>query len=143
VKQLQVLVMENDTRLTAMLEQFVKAKAKASSSRPWDLGEDPDANAKPQPPLLRHPRDKEECLTFLASGRSSVLVLKLGRNAEEKMALLSLVTHQYPDTGVIVVGEAMHASLAGLAWDLGASYVMILPQPQELLMEVVAGLLRP
>ena len=34
-----------------------------------------------------------------------------------------------------------HAALAGLAWDLGADYVLFPPQPRELLPEIVAGLL--
>jgi hypothetical protein len=53
------------------------------------------------------------------------------------------VGYLYPEAGLVIVAEAIHASLAGLSWDLGADYVLILPQPRELLPEIVAGLLRP
>jgi hypothetical protein len=124
----QILVVESDTRLTAMLEVLQVKK---------------EQSQQPQGPLLRHPRDAEECLELLAQGYATVLVLKIGRHIEEEMGLLSVVSRQYPDTAIVVVGETVHAHLAGLAWDLGASYVLILPQPREMVTEVVAGLLHP
>src|SRR5262245_60446132 len=126
-----------------MLEKLANAKAKTPPSGPQELAGDLDEKSKQQSLLLRHPRDREACLEFLSAGRPSVLVLKLGGNAEEELTLLLHVTQQYPDSAVVVVGEPSHAYLAGLAWDLGASYVMILPQPQEMLTEIVAGLLKP
>src|SRR5205807_6809716 len=93
-------------------------------------------------PLL-HPRDQGECLDLLRRGWQAVLVLKVGRDVEEEMSLLAQVSALHPATATVVVGEAIHAPLAGLAWDLGAAYVLILPQPRELLPEIVAGLLRP
>jgi DNA-binding NtrC family response regulator len=120
VKTSQILVIGPDSRLSAVLEGLQLLKI-----------------------AIRHPRDTAECLELLGQGKASVVVLKVGRHTEEEMTLLSLVSRHHPDTGVVVVSEAIHAHLAGLAWDLGASYVMILPQPQELLTEVVAGLLRP
>jgi len=69
------------------------------------------------------------------------LVLKLSDTLEEELSLLAEVSNLHPDVGIVVVGEAVHAPLAGLAWDLGADYVMLLPQPRDLLIETVAGLL--
>src|SRR5438876_9636491 len=103
----QVLVYENDTLLTAMLEELAAAGK-------WSL---------------RHPRDFAECRALLRRGGPSVLVLRVGRNLEFEMSLLERVARLFPDVGTVVVGEAVHAPLAGLAWDLGASYVMMLPQP--------------
>jgi hypothetical protein len=39
------------------------------------------------------------------------------------------------------VAEVEQVRLAGLAWDLGASYVLAAPQPRERLPELVAGLM--
>ena len=117
----QVLLYENDTLLTTMLEE------KASQEK-W---------------TLRHPRDFAECRDLLRRGGPAVLVLRVGRNLEFELSLLERVAALFPDVGTVVVGEAAHAALAGLAWDLGASYVMLLPQPAEMLPDVVAGLLKP
>jgi len=115
----QVLVYENDTLLTAMLEE------KADAGK-WSL---------------RHPRDLAECLALLRRGGPSVLVVRVGRNLEFELSLVERVSGLFPDVGTVVVGEAAHAPLAGPAWDLGAAYVLMLPQPGEMLAEVVAGLL--
>jgi DNA-binding NtrC family response regulator len=122
MRSAQVLVIENDSLLTAMLEGLVVQKQRC---------------------LVRHPRDLRECLELLGEGGPSVIVLRLSQNVEEEMLLAAEVAHLHPDAGLVVVGEAAHAALAGLAWDLGADYVLILPQPRELLPEIVAGLLRP
>ena len=123
MRSAQVLVIEKDSLLTAMLEGLVVGQQRC---------------------LLRHPRDLAECLELLRDGGSgTVVVLRVGRNVEEEMRLLAEVAHLYPDAGLVVVGEAAHAPLAGLAWDLGADYVLILPQPREMLPEIVSGLLRP
>ena len=117
----QVLLYENDTLLTRMLEEKAREEK-------WSL---------------RHPRDFAECRELLGRGGRAVLVLRVGRNLEFELALLERVASLFPDVGTVVVGEAAHAALAGLAWDLGANYVMLLPQPAEMLPEVVAGLLKP
>jgi len=112
----QLLIHESDGRLSALLEGL--------------------------PGLLRHPRSAAECLEMLRPGDASVLVLKLGTNLEQELALLAAVAHLHPDVGIVVVGEAVHSPVAGLAWDLGADYVLLLPQPRDLIVETVAGLLR-
>src|SRR5437763_11953969 len=117
----QVLLYENDTLLTTMLEE------KARQDK-WSL---------------RHPRDFGECKELLRRGGPAVLVLRLGRDLEFELSLLERVASLFPDVGTVVVGETTHAALAGLAWDVGASYVMLLPQPAEMLPEVVARLLKP
>jgi hypothetical protein len=95
--------------------------------------------------LVREVRRGEELEELLPSG--GVLVLKVGRNLESEFALLERVSRLHPGTGVVVVGDGEHLHqrprLAGLAWDLGASYVLFPPLPKALLGEVVAGLMGP
>jgi hypothetical protein len=116
----QVLVFEADNRLTQILEEVAAGKNR------W---------------LLRHPRGLKECLEMLGAGWPSVLVVRLGRDVEEELTLVSEVAHLHPDAGLVVAADETHAPLAGLAWDLGADYVLILPQPRELVTEIVARLL--
>jgi hypothetical protein len=115
----QVLVYETGTLLTAMLEE------RAAGDK-WSL---------------RHPRDLPECVELLARGGPAVLVLRLGRNLEFELSLLGQVAYLFPEVRSVVVGESAQSPVAGLAWDLGADYVLFLPQPREMLPEVVAGLL--
>lgn len=111
----QLLIHEPDSRLTAILEGL--------------------------PCLLRHPRNLAECLQLLRPGEEAVLVLKLSSDLERELALLADLAHLRPEARIVVIGEATHAPVAGLAWDLGASYVMLLPQPRDLIVATVAGLL--
>jgi DNA-binding response OmpR family regulator len=118
----QVLVYENDTRLTAMLEDMARENK-------W---------------LLRHPRELAECLSLLRRGGPAVLVLKVGQHLEFEMTLLERIKYLSPDTAAVVVCETIDydlRELAGVAWELGADYVLFLPQPRNLLPEIVAGLL--
>lgn len=90
---------------------------------------------------LREPRRPEACLRLLRRGGPSVLVLKLGRDLERELKLLEQVSRLHPDTAVVVVGDLDQSQLAGLAWDLGAAYVLFPPVPRTLLPDLVAGLL--
>lgn len=119
----QVLVYENDTRISAMLEEVAREKQ-------W---------------LLRHPRQLSECLALLRRGGPNALVLKVGQHLEFEMTLLERVKVLCPDTAAVVVCETIAydlRELAGVAWELGADYVLFLPQPRNFLPEIVAGLLQ-
>ena len=120
----QVLVYENDTRLSGMLEEV-------AGQQKW---------------LVRHPRQLSECLEMLRRGGPSVLLLQVGRRLEFELTLLERVKYLCPDAAAVVVCETIDydlKALAGAAWDLGADYVMFLPQPRNFLPDIVAGLLRP
>ena len=117
-----VLIFGSDAKLAGLLEPLIVEQARCP---------------------LRHPRDRTEALDLLRDNPAAVLVMKMGRDVEAEMGLLAAVSAFHPDTAVVVVGEPVHAHLSGLAWDLGAAYVLILPQPREMLPEIVAGLLRP
>lgn len=90
---------------------------------------------------LREVRKPEACLSCLRRYGPGVLVLRLGRDLERELTLLERVTWLFPDTPAIVVGETATPALAGLAWDLGAHFVLLAPQPLELLTELVEGAL--
>jgi hypothetical protein len=48
----------------------------------------------------------------------------------------------FPETATIVVCDADNPAVVGLAWDLGAKFVLHPPQIRELLPDVVAGFLQ-
>ncbi len=115
----QILVFEPDTRLAALLRPLAE-------ERRW---------------VLREPRQVGPCLQLLRHGGPGVLVIRVGRDLEREFVLLERVAWLSPATGKIVVGDADQTWLAGLAWDLGADYVLLPPLGRERLGEVVAGLM--
>jgi DNA-binding NtrC family response regulator len=90
---------------------------------------------------LREVRHPKTCLNLLRRGGAGVLVLRLGKNLDHELALLEQVSHLFPSTRTIVVGPAANSSLAALAWDLGAAYVLFPPQPIEKIRDAVLGFL--
>ncbi len=115
----QILVFEPDSRLAALLRPLAE-------ERRW---------------ALREPRQIGPCLRLLRQGGPGVLVIRLGRDLEREFGLLERVAWLSPETGRVVVGDADHAGLAGLAWDLGADFVLLPPLGRERLAEIVAGLM--
>lgn len=115
----QVLIYEKDGKLAESLRVLGKARGI------W----------------LRELRQAQACLDVLARGGVGVLVLKVGRDLERELALLQQASWNFPDCRTIVVGDVDHPSLADLAWDLGAAFVLLPPTPAELLPEVVDRLL--
>ena len=119
MRRSQVVVYESDGRLTALLSERAAAHG-------WWLREVHHAGA---------------CLRLLQKGGGGVLVLRTGRDLERELVLLERVTRLVPDALTMVVGDADNAALAALAWDLGARYVLLPPQPRELLPELVEALM--
>src|SRR5437899_2848878 len=119
MQQAQVLVYESDGRLADSLRDL-------SQARSFRLRE------------LRH---VQACLSALRRHGPAVLVIKLGKDLDREFSLLEQVTRSFPDTATLVVGDLQATVLAGLAWDLGAAYVLVPPQPGELLRELVVGFL--
>ena len=66
-----------------------------------------------------------------------LLILKIGRNLYEELVLLEQTRWYFPETSIVVVGETAHPELEGLAWDLGADFVLFPPLPKEHLVEIV------
>jgi hypothetical protein len=118
MRRAQVLVYENDGRLTGLLRERAAAAG-------WWLREVHHAGAG---------------LRLLRRG-AGVLVLKVGRDVERELTLLERATRLAPDAAVVLVGDADNAALAGLGWDLGARHVLFPPQPREQLPDLVASLM--
>jgi chemotaxis response regulator CheB len=121
----QVVVYESDGWVAAQLEQL-------AAEHRW---------------LLRESRQPEACLELVTQARPSVLLLRLGRQLVEELTLLSNVYQQAPDCPVVVIsdvkleGAQQRLNVAGLAYDLGARYVMFPPLERPLLEDLAAGLM--
>ncbi len=115
----QVVVYETDGRLAQLLRERVRACR-------WSL---------------REPRQREACLALLRDGNPTVFVLKTGSKLEAELGLLERVHALLPDARSVVVGDLQNATLADLAWELGASFVLFPPLPHEWLPEIVVRLM--
>jgi DNA-binding NtrC family response regulator len=93
--------------------------------------------------VVRESRQVDACLRQLDRAGPCVLVVKVGRDLDREFHLLERAAALYPDVRCVILGDLEHASLAGLAWDLGAAYVLFPPQSRDRLPEIVAALLRP
>ena len=115
----QVLVYETDGRLAGLLRDLAK-------ERRW---------------ALREPRRSEACLSLLQGGSPAVLVIRVGGDLVRQMTLLERVAWLCPEAATVVVSDDADELLAGLAWDLGASYVLFPPQSRDRLPCLVAELM--
>ena len=115
----QIVVYEKDGRLKLQLEALAE-------ERRW---------------ALREARQPESCLAYLNQSGPAVAVVKAGRDWERELALLERAAWLHPEAAVVLVGDGDPSQWAGLAWDLGAAYVLLPPQPPERLPEIVAGLM--
>lgn len=119
MRQAQILVFEADGRLAQLLRPGAERQG-------W---------------RLRELRRADSVAEVLREG-GPVLVLKLGRDLYEELAVLEQVSWSHPETATVVVSNADHAELTALLWDLGAACVL---RPSDLLAELpdlVAGLMR-
>jgi hypothetical protein len=116
-----LLIVEGDGRLAALLRPVAEQHR-------WALHE---------------PRQTGACLRLLRRADRAVLVVRAGRDLERELGLLERVKWLFPGAATVLVGDVDHPALAGLAWDLGADFVLFPPQPREHLPEIVAGLMRP
>jgi DNA-binding NtrC family response regulator len=115
----QVIVYETDGRITQML------RAHGGAQGWW----------------LRAVRNPERIVSLLHPGDTSVVILKTGRDLEREFAVLERISRAFPETATIVVGDAEQPTVAGLAWDLGARFVLFPPMPREQLPEIVTKLM--
>jgi hypothetical protein len=82
-------------------------------------------------------------LTTLKPGesRETRARLNLERSLDHEFALLERLSWLHPDAATVLVADAEHAALSGIAWDLGASWVHAPPQTRERLAEIVVALM--
>jgi hypothetical protein len=118
MRQAQILVYEADGRLAELLRTGVEQHG-------WRLRELRRADSVPE--VLRE--------------GGPVLVMKLGRDLYEELALLEQVTWAYPETATVVVSNADHGELTALLWDLGAACVLLPADSLADLPELVASLM--
>ncbi len=90
---------------------------------------------------LRELRGEAAIVRALSQGGPSVLVLEIGGDLERDLALLGRLTWLCPAASTVVVTQAASAELTGLAWDLGADYVLAPPLPRDALLPVVLGIM--
>lgn len=119
MKHPQIVVFEGDGLLARHLER-------KAEQRRW---------------LLRESRQVPACLNLLRAGGPSVLVVKIGRNLIREFTLLNEVHALLPDVPVVLVGDDEDATLQALAHDLGATYVLMPPEPRPHLIELVEHLM--
>lgn len=86
---------------------------------------------------LRETSQLAACRNLLQASSPSVFVMVLGGDLEKELALLELVHASLPSTSSIVIGEADNPALAGLAWELGATYALFPPTPVERISEII------
>jgi DNA-binding response OmpR family regulator len=115
----QIVVFEQDGQLAAML-------APLAESRGW---------------LLREPRQTEACVRLLDRSEPAALVVRIGHSLETEFDVLDAVSRAWPRVAIVAVSESDSPALLGLAWDLGASYVVTAPNIREQLLELVPALL--
>jgi hypothetical protein len=58
-----------------------------------------------------------------------------------RFRLLERTAWLFPEARVLVVGDAAHAALDGIAWDLGAALCLFPPGPEDRLANLVAALM--
>jgi DNA-binding NarL/FixJ family response regulator len=119
MRRAQVIIYETDDRITQLL------RAHGAKCGWW----------------LRPVRNPNRIVSLLRPGEASVVILKTGRDLEREFAVLERISRAFPDAATIVVGDADQPALAGLAWDLGARFVLFPPQPREQLPEIVKSLM--
>ena len=90
---------------------------------------------------LRETSQYSACQNLLQTTAPAVFVLVLGRDLARELALLELVQVCLPGVATIAVGETDHPALAGLAWELGATFALFPPTPLERIVELVSQLL--
>jgi hypothetical protein len=90
---------------------------------------------------LRELRDEAAILRALRQGGPSVLAFEIGADVERDLSLLGRLTWLCPEATTIAVSNVAGDELAGLAWDLGAAYVLAPPQPRDALLPIVLGLM--
>ena len=84
---------------------------------------------------LREVRQATACLHLLQRG--GLLVLRLGKDLERELSLLERASHLFPHLATVVIGDDDNPLVNGLAWDLGARFVVLNATPADLLCDVV------
>lgn len=90
---------------------------------------------------LRETSQLSACRNLVQTAAPPILVMVLGRDLERELALIEQVHASMPETAIVAIGEADNPTLAGLAWDLGATFVHFPPMAAEALREAIVKFL--
>jgi hypothetical protein len=116
----QVVIYETDGRLAHVLAGLIAEKR-------W---------------ILRESRQPDSCLRILRANVPSVLVLAITVDSDSQLELLDQAVRSCLEVRIIAVcaGNVL-PSLPGIAWDLGADFVLSPPMPLTHLPEIVSYLM--
>jgi hypothetical protein len=92
--------------------------------------------------LVHEPRQPAACLRLLQKGGPTILIIQLTKEPAAELELLERAARRHPNAFSVAVGEEAHRSLVPLAWDLGATAVLLPPRVGERLQEIVLGLMQ-
>src|SRR5438105_1922773 len=88
---------------------------------------------------VHEPRRFEDCLELLDG--PAVFIIKFGRDVESELDLLQRIAWRFPETACLAVSELDDPAILGLAWDIGASYVLSGPGSVDQLAGLAAAFL--
>jgi DNA-binding NarL/FixJ family response regulator len=91
--------------------------------------------------MVREPRQPNECLALLRPDMPSVVAIKLGRDLVPELTLMERLAWLCPDAAVVLVSDVSDVVLQDLGYDVGASYVLMPPEPRDRLPEIVVSLM--
>jgi DNA-binding NarL/FixJ family response regulator len=90
---------------------------------------------------LRETSQFAACQNLVRAAAPSVLVLRLGSHLDRELAFIEEVHACLPETAVLAIGAADNPVLAGLVWELGATFAVFPPTPAEAILDVITSLL--
>jgi hypothetical protein len=90
---------------------------------------------------LHTPHAEKACLRFARRGGRSVLLPGLAAGSNQELVFLDKISNCCVKTDVVVIAPTPMASLAPLAWRLGAAIVLTDPWSVHEIVEIAAGLL--
>ena len=90
---------------------------------------------------LRETSQLSACRNLLQSSPMSAFVLLLRHDLDRELALLDEAHACLPGMPIVAVGDTDHPVLAGLAWELGATFVLFPPTPIETISDVMDRIL--
>jgi len=148
----QLIVYETDRVLATWLREAVDVAAMLRYDERGHPAERLKKNTRPESAdfagnaelgwIIREPRQAAACLRLMQQRGPAVLVIQLSKEAVTEFELLEQTARRCTDVMIVVVGEEAHQSVASLAWDLGATAVLLPPRVGERLQETVLGLMR-
>src|SRR5262245_44320928 len=92
--------------------------------------------------VLREFRQVEACMNALSAARSSVLVFRLSTENTQGLEMLNRIARKSSKIRTVAVLDTSDTNeLVGLAWDLGADFVLAPPLSLIMVPDIVAGLM--